>query len=320
MKKPMAWLAVVAAFWSLSSAAHGYPDRPIQFIVPAAPTTATDATARFLAEQMTKEWNTSVAVENKVGANGIIGANFVKHAANDGYTLMMAPSTLYINKSLYKTLPYEPVKDFQALIGVNNAYLVLVAPASAPFDSVRGLVDYAKSNPGKLSYSSAGVGSTTHLAAALFVKMAGLDVVHVPYSGGAKAVTDTISGEVQFTVTAIATALPQIASGRLKALAVTGLERAKSLPDVPTLDESGLKGFEVASKTFVVAPAGIPPDVARKIIATVGGIIKTPEYQKFLEQRGLDVEKLSPAEYAASGSSEVSRWAKIVELSGAKPN
>ena len=314
--KPVVAAVLVALAFTV--AAQDYPARPVKIIAPTASGTGTDATARFLAERLAKEWNVGVVVENKVGANGILGADAVAKSPADGYTLLMGLAALYINKSLYKSLPFDPVKDFRVLLGVNDLYLALVVPANSPVKSLKDLVDHAALHPGKVSYASAGSGSTTHLGPALFGSMAKVELQHIPYKGGAQAITDTISGQVDFAMTAIATAAPQIAAGRLRPLAVSGLQRSRSLPNVPTLNENGFDGFNVSSKTFFAAPTGTPDAVAEKIIATVGRIIRTPEYQKFLEAQGFEPEMTAPAAYQTRAADEVRHWAEIVRISGAK--
>jgi tripartite-type tricarboxylate transporter receptor subunit TctC len=229
----------------------------------------------------------------------------------------MGLSGLFVNKSLYKSIPYDPVKDFRVLLGVNDLYLAMVVPANSPFKSVKDVVEHAQKNPGKVTYGSAGSGSTTHLGPALFGSMANVQLQHVPYKGGAQAITDTISGQVDFAFTAIATAAPQLASGRLHALAVSGATRAKSLPNVPTMAES-LPGFNVSSKTFIAAPAGLPEPIAQKVTASVQKIIASPEYAKFLEAQGFEPETRTPAQYQAVPAEEVKHWAEIVRISGAK--
>ncbi|RYZ05410.1 MAG: tripartite tricarboxylate transporter substrate binding protein [Comamonadaceae bacterium] len=318
MKLLQLLLAACAAALSFSTAAQDFPSRPVKIIAPTAPGTGTDVTARFLADRLAREWNQSVIVENKVGANGILGADFAAKAAPDGYTLLMGLSGLFVNKSLYRSIPYDPVKDFRVLLGVNDLYLALVVPASSPFKTVKDLTDHAARDPGKVTYGSAGSGSTTHLGPALFGSMANVQFTHVPYKGGAQAITDTISGQVDFAFTAIATAAPQLASGRLRALAVSGAQRAKGLPNVPTLAESGLSGFNVSSKTFIAAPAGLPDAIAQKITAAVAKIIATPDYQKFLEAQGFEAETRTPAQYQGVAAEEVKHWAEIVRISGAK--
>jgi tripartite-type tricarboxylate transporter receptor subunit TctC len=309
--------AALGAAFNSPAFAQEFPTRPVKIIVPTAPGSGTDVTGRFLAERLAKEWTAGVVVENKVGANGIPAADSVAKSPADGYTLLMGLSAMYANKSLYKSLPFDPVKDFRALLGLNDLYLVLIVPASSPFKTVQDLIDYAKARPGKVSYGSAGAGSTTHLGPALLSYMAKAEFLHVPYRGAANALTDTISGQVDFAFTAIAQGAPQITSGRLRALATSGLRRPKSLPDVPTLHESGLTGFNVLSKTFLAAPAALPDPVAERITTAVSRIIQTPAYAQFLEQQGFEPELESPQAYQRKAEEEVRHWAEIVRVTGA---
>lgn len=298
-------------------AQQDYPSRTVKIIVPTAPGSGTDVTGRYIADRLAKEWTAGVVVENKVGANGIPAADSVAKAPGDGYTLMMGLSAMYANKSLYKSLPFDPVKDFRVLLGLNDLYLVLIVPANSPFKTVQDLLDHARANPGKVTYGSAGAGSTTHLGPAMLGHLGKAEFLHVPYRGAANALTDIISGQVNFGFTAIAQGKSQIDSGRLRALAVSGLRRSKSLPDVPTLDELGLKGYNVLSKTFLCGPASLPNPVAEKITAAVTRIIQTPDYAQFLIQQGFEAELDSPQAYQRKAEEEVRHWAEIVRATGA---
>ncbi|MDQ6683932.1 MAG: tripartite tricarboxylate transporter substrate binding protein [Pseudomonadota bacterium] len=316
-----AWKLLAAALLAASTfaaSAQDYPSRTVKLIVPSAVGTGTDVTGRFLADYLSREWNVGVIVENRVGANGIIAAEGVAKAPADGYTLLMGLSPLYINKALYKSLPYDPAKDFRVLVGLNDLFLALVVRSSSPFNSVQDLVTYAKANPGKVTYGSGGSGSTTHLGPALLATMANVQLMHIPYRGAATALTDTISGQVDFAFTAIATAIPQVANGRIRALAVSGLRRSKSMPTVPTMNELGFTGFNVLSKTFLAAPAALPDPIAEKIIAAVSKAIRTPEYQKFLDAQGFEAETATPQAYQRNAEEEIKHWAEIVRLTGAK--
>jgi tripartite-type tricarboxylate transporter receptor subunit TctC len=324
-RRAAVWLATsfasVLALGLLSPAvqAQDYPNRPVRIIVPQSPGAGTDVTTRWIAERLSQEWKVQVIVDNKPGAGVTIGTDAAAKSAPDGYTLFMGGSAVYLTKLLSKSVPFDAVKDFRVLMGINDALLALVVPASLPVNTVGELVAYAKARPGKLSFGSAGGGSVTYIAPALMTKMAGLDVVSVPYKGSGPLVTDTISGQIQFSVPAIATVAPQVASGRLKALAVTGARRSKALPQVPTMAESGFEGFEVTSKTYLAAPAGLPDAIAEKIIAAVGRIIATPDYQRFLDSQGLEPEAVAPRAYAASVQEELRRWQKVVDTIGLKP-
>ncbi len=313
------FVAASIAVWTTTAAAQDYPARLVKIIAPTAPGSGTDVTARFIADRLSKEWGVGVVVENRVGANGIPGVDSVAKSPADGYTLLMGLSAMYVNKSLYKSLPFDPVKDFRVLLGVNDLYLTVVVPTSSPIKTVKDLIDYAKANPGKVTYGSGGAGSMTHLGPALLGSMAGVDLLHIPYRGAATALTDTISGQVNFAFTAIAQGAPQINAGRLRPLAVSGLRRSKSLPDVPTLHESGLAGFNVLSKTFLAAPAGLPDAVAEKITTSVSKILQSPEYQQFLDQQGFEAEPDSPQAYQRKAEEEVRHWAEIIRITGATP-
>lgn len=310
--------AIVLAVSAFSVAAQEFPSRTVKIIVPTAIGTGTDVTGRFLADRLSREWPAGVVVENKIGANGILAAESVAKSPADGYTLMMGLSAMYVNKSLYKSLPFDPVKDFRVLLGVNDLFLALIVPANSPFKTVQDLVAYAKANPGKVTYGSGGSGSTTHLGPALLASMAGVQLVHVPYKGAAQALTDTMSGQVDFAFTAIATALPPVKAGRLRALAVSGMRRSTSMPDVPTMNEMGFTGFSVLSKTFVAAPAGLPDPIAEKITAAVTKIIMSADYQTFLANQGFEAETLSPQAYQRVAEEEIKHWAELVRISGAK--
>jgi tripartite-type tricarboxylate transporter receptor subunit TctC len=321
MKLPSLSVLVVAALFSCGAAtAQEYPSRPVRLVVPTSPGTGTDVTARYLADKLGAELKGAFVVENKVGANGMIAAEYVAKQPADGYTLLVSASLHYINKSLQPTLPYDPVKDFRPIARVSVLYLALVTPSSSPYKSVADLVADMKARPGEVNYASAGSGSTTHLAPALLNSMTATRATHVPYKGGAQALVDTISGVVPFTFTAIASAMPHLKSGRLHALAVTGSRRAKSLPDVPTIAEGGLAGYEIASTTGIVGPAGLTDAVVRTLSAALQKIANTQAFADFVIAQGFEVDVAGPEAYAADIGKEVAHWAKVVAVSGAKAN
>jgi tripartite-type tricarboxylate transporter receptor subunit TctC len=296
-----------------------WPSRPVRIIVPQSPGAGTDLTTRFIAERLGQEWKAGVVVDNKPGAGVTLGTEAAAKAAPDGYTLFMGGSAVYLTKLLSKTTPFDVIKDFRVLMGVNDALLAFVVPASSPANTLREFVNLAKANPGKLNFGSAGGGSVTHIAPLLMAKMAGIDMLGIPYKGSGPLLTDTVSGQIQLSSPAIATVAPHVASGRLKALAVTGARRSKTLPNVPTVAESGFDGFEVTSKTYLSAPAGLPDAIADKIVAAVSRIIALPEYQRFLDAQGLEPEAVPPAEYARSAQEELRRWSKVVDTIGLQP-
>jgi len=243
-----------------------FPSKSIQLIVPFSPGTATDLVARHVAPRLSKALNVPVVVENKLGAAGQIGTKYVASAMPDGHTLLFTSSAHYINKYLNKNLSYDPVADFSPIMGMSNTLLVLIVPKAAPVNTLAELIEYARARPGKLSYASAGVGSTTHLPAALLNSIAGLDIVHVPYKSGAQAVTDVIGNQIFMTITGLATALPHIKSGSVKGLAVTGAKRSDSLPEIPTVAEAGnLPGYDFSATGALLAPAKTPEAVIRAL-------------------------------------------------------
>lgn len=291
--------------------------RAIRLIVATAPGTSPDASARFFAERLAGDLKAPVIVENRVGANGIIATEFVSKAAPDGRTFLFGSSTHHINATLYK-LRFDPIKDFTPVVRYADALLVFVVAPSAPFNSINDLVDYARANPGKVTYASAGSGSLTHLAPAQFAKLKGLDMVHIPYKGADQALVDTMSGQVTFNVTSIASAAGQIKAGKLKPLAVTGLVRSVSLPDVPTMAEFGMPGYEIVSKLGVLAPASTPPDVVERMAAAVARAADSKEFRARAAQLGIEVSIAGPAQYGAEAKPQIEKWAEIVKSSGAK--
>lgn len=312
-------LGASAIAGSAYAQSQDWPNRPIRIIVPQSPGAGTDLTTRFIAERLTQEWKAGVLVDNKPGAGVTVGTDAAAKAAPDGYTFFMGGSAVYLTKLLTKTTPFDVIKDFRVLMGVNDALLAFVVPANFPANTLGEFITYARANPGRLNFGSAGGGSVTHIAPLLLAKMAGIDMVGVTYKGSAPLLTDTISGQVQLAAPAIATVAQNVAAGRLKALAVTGIRRSKTLPNVPTVAESGLDGFEVTSKTYLAAPAGLTDAVANRMVAAVSRILASQDYQRFLDAQGLEPEAVPPAEYARSAQDELRRWGKVVDTIGLQP-
>ncbi len=302
----------------LTVQAQEFPTRPVRIIVPTSVATTSDLAARFIAERMSRELNVSVIVENRPGANGILGVTEFLAAPHDGHTLLLTNSSLYANPALYKKLPYDPVKDFRILLGVNQVFLILVASPSFNVQSVKQLVEYAKEKSHLVTFASASVGSATHTGPELFASRANIKLRHVPYKGGAQAISDVAAGHVDIAMTAVPTAAPLVAAGKLKALAVTGPHRSALLPDVPTLLESGISGAEVTSRQAIVAAADIPESVAAKLTAVISKILNTPDYARFLAANGIEKEPLPPEAYSKIGADELKRWTEMVNISGAK--
>lgn len=318
-KTLVATLAAVACLLAPAGAsAQDYPSKPILIIAPFSPGTAVDFVARLAARSLGEQFKTPVAVENRMGASGQIGAAAVAKATPDGHTLLFTSPAHYINQSLYKNLPYDPVRDFRPVMRISNAMLVLVVPKSSPVGTQAELIAYLRARPGKLSYSSAGSGSTTQLPAALFNSMANLDVTHIPYKSGAQALTDTISGEVFMTMTAITTAQPHIKAGMLKAIGVSGMARSHSLPDVPTIAEGGLPGYEFVSWNGLLAPAGTPNEVVARLEAALTRAVASAEFRERLLGAGLEPEPLGARAFADRLLVEIPMWERVVKISGAK--
>lgn len=294
-----------------------YPKQPITVIVPFSAGGTTDILARSIGQKLGERWGVSVVVENKTGAGGNIGSAQVARAKPDGYTLVLGTiGTHAINPSLYKNMPYDAIKDFSPITRAAMVPNVLVVREDAPFNTVEEMIAYGKANPGKLTFGSSGHGSTLHMSGETFKMMTGVDMVHVPYKGSSPAVADLLGGQITMIFDNLPSALPHIKSGKFKALAVTSAERSAQLPDVPTMAEAGVPGYEVVSWFGLWAPAGTPPQIVAKINKEVVDIIRTPEMQKQILGLGAIPHPESPAEFAAFVDSEGKKWAEVVR--GAK--
>jgi len=299
--------------------ADNYPSRSIRIVVPFAAGGTSDLVTRILGQALSTELKTPVVVDNRPGAGGNIGSELVAHSTPDGYTLLMGTvATHGINATLYKKMPFDPVKDFAPVSLVASTPSVLEVTPSLPVKSVQELIAYAKAHPGKLYFGSAGNGSSHHLAGELFDTMAHVKMTHVPYRGTAAAVTDTISGQVQVIFDTLPSAIPFVKSGRLRALAVTSPQRDPSLPDLPTISESGLPGYEVGSWYGLLAPAGTPAPIVEKLSKVVAQLVRRPDIKQKLLERGATPVGDTPAEFASYINSELKKWAPIVRASGAR--
>lgn len=299
--------------------AEDYPSRPIRIVVPFAVGGTSDLVTRIVGQALGAELKTAVVIDNRPGAGGNIGSELVAHSAPDGYTLLMGTvATHGINATLYKKMPFDPVRDFAPVSLVASTPSVLEVNTAVPAKSVQELIAYARQNPGKLYFGSAGNGSSHHLAGELFAAMAGVKMTHVPYRGTAGAVTDTIGGQVQVIFDTLPSAMPFVKSGQLRALAVTSPQRDPSLPDLPTLAESGLPGYEVGSWYGLLAPAGTPPAVVDKLSKLVARIVRRPDIRQKLSEQGATPVGDTPAEFASHIQSELKKWAPVVKASGAQ--
>jgi tripartite-type tricarboxylate transporter receptor subunit TctC len=319
----LALLAVPLAILVGPGPAHAqaFPNKPVRLVVPFPPGGPLDTVGRALAQKLTEAWGQSVIVDNRPGAGGNIGADLVAKAAPDGYTVVMgALSTHAVNPSLYAKMPYDAIKDFAPITLVAITPNVLVVNPSLPVNSVRELVAYAKANPGKLAFGSGSNGSAGHLAGELFKADTGTDLLHVPFKGAAPAMQALLSGDIQLMFDNLASASAQVKAGKLKALAVTTARRSPLAPDLPTMAESGVPGFDISTWFGLLAPAGTPPEIVGRWNAEVGRILRTPEMRERLTAMGAEPAPDTPAEFAQFIASEAAKYARIVKVSGAKPD
>jgi tripartite-type tricarboxylate transporter receptor subunit TctC len=296
-----------------------YPDRAIQVIVPYTPGGTVDILARALGARLTAVWGQPVVVQNRPGAGGSVGAEAAAKAAPDGYTLFLSTnSPLTTNLALYPSLGYEPLRDFEPVILAGENSLVLAANPKLPVKTVTDLIALAKRRPGELNAATSGNGSTAHLSLATFNKMAGVSITHVPYRGGGPSLTAAVAGEVELVFSDIVPAAPLVLDNRLKGLAMTGLRRAAVAPDIPTLDESGLRGFNITAWIGLVVPKGTPGDIVQKLNLEAGRAFKDPEFVGQMSKLGIDPIGSTPDEFAAFLRKEIPRWKQIVDDAGAK--
>jgi tripartite-type tricarboxylate transporter receptor subunit TctC len=299
--------------------AQSYPSRPIRIVVPFPPGGGTDIGTRIIAQKLQEAWGQPVVVENKPGAAGIVGTEYASKAAPDGYTLMMGNiGTHAINVSLYKKLPYDPIKDFAPISQVAGLPLFLVVHPSVPANSVKELIALAKAKPGQLNFSSSGAGGAPHVAGELFKNMAGVDIVHIPYKGGAPAVVDLLSGQVTMSFATVLESLPHVKAGKLRALAVTSARRSAAMPDIPTMSEAGVPGYESISWLGLYAPAGTSKEIVNKISAEAVRIINLAEVKEKLLQQGAEPIGTTPEQLAATLQSDTAKYARIIRDSGYK--
>jgi len=303
------------------SAAHAqpFPAKPVRIINPFAPGGATDIIARHMAQKLTEAWGQAVVVENRLGASGAIGVEAVAKSPPDGYTLLIATQTTHAaNPALYAKLPYDAERDFAPLTLAGSTPLALLVHPSLGVSSVTELVDYARKNPGKLRYASGGNGTSQHLTTELMRSMSNTSMLHVPYKGAGPAMTDMLGGQVDFMFDNLPTALPHIKAGKLRGLAVTTATRSPLAPELPTMAESGLPGFELATWFAFFAPAATPREIVDKIAGDMRRALAQPDMKEKLTAIGVDIRGSTPEELAAFHRAEVAKWGKIIKDSGAK--
>jgi tripartite-type tricarboxylate transporter receptor subunit TctC len=291
----------------------------LRFVVPQAPGSATDNIARLVAPELAKNLGQAVVVDNRPGGALTIGIDTVAKSTPDGYTIGMGPvGALAITRHMVEKLPYDIERDLQPVALITTGYMLLASSPKAPFSTVRELIDYAKRNPGKLSNASSSNGSPGHVSGELFKTMTGTEIVHVPYKGGAQAITDLISGNVQLMFESTNSIAPHVQAGRVRALAVTGAQRAQSMPDVPTLMEAGVPGYEVTAWTGVIAPAGLPRPVLDRLNRAVNAAIAEPNTKERLAQLGSEGGGGTPEDYGSLIRRDSAKWAEVIKRSGAK--
>jgi len=307
-------LAVGGAF------AQPYPDKPLRLIVPFSPGGTTDAVARVMAQYLAQEVGQPVAVENKGGGSTIIGTEALARAAPDGYTLMLATPDFTVNPSLRAKLPYDTLKDFTPIALIGTYPMLLVTRVGGGLDSTRQVLEQAKAHPKRLSFASAGTGSMPHLCAELMASLAQVDMMHVPFKGNGPALTDLVAGRVSMLFSGAPAVDGLVQSGKLQVLAVTSKARHPALPNVPTLAESGIPGYEVIAWFGVLAPAGVPPEVVKWLNGAIGAVMAKPEVRDKLSSLGADLRASTPAEFDTQIRSEIDKWGKVVKAAGIEAN
>jgi len=311
----------LAALASTSAAfAQAYPSRPIRFIVPfAAGAGVLDIMARLVGQHLGQNVGQQVMIDNRPGAGGNVGAEVAAKAAPDGYTMLMGAVAVVVSPYLYATLPFDALSDLVPVTQVNSAPLMLIVHPSLPVNSVAELIAYAKARPGQLNYGSGGVGSTPFLATELFKSMAGIDVVHVPYRGGAPALADLVAGQLSFMIENVPGTLPFVKDGKLRALAITSRQRLALVPELPTMEEAGVKGYEMIGWNGIFVPRATPPEIVTRLSTELVKVLRSPEVREQMAKLGAVPVGTTPAEFAAFVTAESQRWGKIIKDLGIKP-
>ena len=311
----LAALVATTAF-ATAYAQQPYPARPIRIISPFAPGGGNDVLSRTIAQKLTENVKQQVIVENRPGANGVIGTEAAARAAPDGYTIVLIPSGHAVNASLRRKLPYDSIRDFTPITLVGSSPLILAVHPSVPAKSVKALAALARARPGQMTYGSAGIGSSGHLGGALFETLTGVKMVHVPYKGMGLAITDLMAGHISLVFGTSASVMPHVRSGRLRALATTGAKRSPALPDFPTVAEAGVPGYEAGLWYGFVGPARIPGDIVRRLNAEIVAVLKSPEVHDRLASQGVDATPSTPEEFGKLMVTDLERWAKVVQRAG----
>jgi tripartite-type tricarboxylate transporter receptor subunit TctC len=310
--------ALVGTSAVAAAPADTYPSRPVRLIVAFAPGGSVDVVARLVAQKLAESWGQQVVVDNRPGAGGNLSAEIAARSAPDGYTLYMSSASLVVNPSLYRKVAYDPLRDFAPITLLASVQNVLVAHPAVPAKNVQELVALAKKTPGRINYASTGSGSSGHLAMELFKSSTGIDLVHIPYKSAGQAQVDLMSGQVSLWFPTIPGALPHIKAGRMHALAVSGGSRSPALPEVPTVAETGVRGFEATTWYPVLAPAGTPADIVTKVNRQLAAIVRARDVRDQLVQSGVEPIGSSSAELAKHMRSELEKWARVVKAIGVR--
>ncbi len=315
-------IAVVAGMLCLplvQASAQGYPTKPVRLVVPFAPGGGNDIAARFVAQRLTEAFGQSAVVDNRPGAGSTLGTDMVSKSAPDGYTLLVTHNAIAINQTLYSKLPYDTVRDFVQVAIIGATTNTLVVNPAVPARSVKELIALVKAKPGSLNYASTGAGGTSHLAMEYFRLETGTNLVHIPYKGTAPGLTDVVAGQVQVMISALPGTVPFINSKRVVALATTGAKRSAFLPDLPTLSEAGVPGYEFDTWYGLHAPAKVPKEIIARLNAEITKALSRPEIREQLFKQGLEAQTGTPEQFAKFVRAEVAKMAKIIKASGAKP-
>jgi tripartite-type tricarboxylate transporter receptor subunit TctC len=310
--------ALLMILWASAALGQSYPNKPVHVVVPFTAGSATDILARTFGQKLSEMWNQPVVVDNRPGAGGTIGAAVVAKSAPDGYTLLVHSAAQAYNPSIYPSLPYDTVKDFIDIVPLAGQPNVLVVAPSTGTKTVAELIAQAKQKPGQLNFGSAGTGSGTHINGEKFKLAAGIDVVHIPYKGTPEALTDTIAGRVTYFFSPISAALPFVRDGKLVALAVSTAKRSSALPNVPTVAEAGLPGFDYSLWVGMFAPAGTPADVVDKIARDVRTVAQSPDVKERFAALGAEQMPMTPPEFKQFVDSEITESAKVIKAAGIK--
>ena len=317
---PRLLAAVLALALAFPAAAQTWPSQPIRMIAPFPPGGSVDITARLIAEPLGAQLGARIVVENRSGASGNIGMDAAARAAPDGYTIVLNTIPLVTNQSLFDKLSWDPIRDFAPIGMVATSPHVLVVPSKVAAKSVDELIKLAKASPGKLSYASAGVGTTFHFCGEMFKDATGTFILHIPYRGGGPALVDTLSGQVDMSFPTLSAALPHVRAGTLRALAVTDVTRSALLPGVPTLREAGVKDFQFAQWLALLAPAGTPPAVVARLNAALAGALKTPDVREKFQAQAFDAFITTPEEAGRFIAGEAQRYSKLIKAKGITAN